>query len=183
MQQLTVVYLVHTSPICIVTLLQVIILGFPVTTVETVTIIKIDFQASTDKTLIQGAVDFLEKYNFTSKHKKVFQENGMPCLKTTYSKYYPSIYIDADKYDLITVISEGSWYSAKQAFISLVKHATNNSLNSVTGKLWSAEPVPPNPDAVEEYTPVRVPLLGFAFHVNNCRNCDDVPQECGLVDH
>ena len=158
-----------------------IILGFPVTTVETVTIIKIEFQASTDRKVIQNVVDFLEKYNFTPKHK-VLQENGVSCLKTTYSKYYPSIYIDADQYDLIATISESDPHSAQQAFVSLVRHATNNSENSVIGKLWSMEPVPPNSDIIGEYTPVRVPLLGFALRVSYCRKCDDVPQECGLVD-
>jgi len=157
-------------------------LEHPKTTIESVTIIKIDFQASQDETVIQNAVNFLENHNFTSTQEIVVQENDVQCLKTTYSNYYPSIFIEADKYDLIRDISEGEWHTVKQAFISLVRHGANNSESSMVGQLWSADPVPPNPDATE-YTPVRIPLLGFALRVSYCRKCDDVPQECGLVNY
>ena len=153
--------------------------GYPVTKVETVTIIKIDYQGSQDKAIIKNAVSFLRRYNFSSQDL-VIQRADKSLLRTTYSKYYRSEYIDAEEYELIRNISKDDWPSVKQAFISLVKNANKNVLNKVTGSTRSMELISPDPDA-EEYTPAQFPLLGFALRFSYTRECDDIPEECQLA--
>lgn len=153
--------------------------GYPVTKVETVTIIKIDFQGSEDKEIIQNAVSFVRMHNFSSQDL-IIQRADKSLLTTTYSKYYRSEYIDAEEYELIKTISQDDWHSVKQAFISLVKNATRNTLNEVTGRPWSMELIPPNSEA-KEYTPVELPLLGFALRLSYTRECDDIPEGCSLT--
>ena len=150
--------------------------GYPVTKVETVTIIKIDLQRLQDKTVTKNVVDFLTTHNF-SHYDEIIQRSNKSLLRTTYSKYYQSEYVKAKEYELIRIISNDSWHSVKQAFISLVKNATENTKNGDTGKLWSMELIPPDLDA-KEYTPIQLPLLGFALRVIYTRECDEIPEGC-----
>ena len=150
--------------------------GYPVTKVETVTIIKIDFQGSEDKVAIKNAASFLQRYNFSSQDV-IIQKTGKSLLRTTYSKYYQSQYIDAEEYELIRIISQDDWPAVKQAYISFVKNASRNTLNKVTGSPWSMELISPDADA-EEYTPVELPLIGFALRLSYTRECDDIPEGC-----
>ena len=156
--------------------MQLLFSGYPVTKVETVTIIKIDFEDSEDEVIINNAVSFLRTYNFSSQDV-IIQRGDKSLLKTTYSKYYQSEYIDAEEYELIRTISQADWPSVKQAFVSLVKNANSNTLNKVTGRPWLMELISPNPDA-EEYTPVELPLIGFALRLSYTRECDDIPEGC-----
>ena len=156
-----------------------IITGSPVTTIETVTIIKIDLQNAEDN-VVKNAVDFLKRHNFSSKTLKIQGSDGKSSLETTLSKYYQSEYIDAEEYDLIRTISEDGWRSVKRAFISLVEHAHNNTVKATRGGHWSMELIPPNPDTVE-YTPVEMSMLGFALRLSYSRDCDVVPDECTAI--
>lgn len=152
--------------------------GYPVTNVETVTIIKIKFQGSEDEATIKNAINFLKRHDFTS-NSVITKGPDKSTLRTTFSKYYPSQYIDAEEYELLRAISKDGWHSVKQSFISLVQHAYNNTENMVTGEPWSMELLSPDPDA-GEYTPVKLPMLGFAFRLSYTRDCDEIPEECGL---
>ena len=163
------------------TLLHMLLLpsDYPITKVETVTIIKIDFQGSEDKATIKNAVNFLRKYNFSSQDTTI-QRTGKSLLRTTYSKYYQSGYINAEEYELIRIISKDDWLSVRQALVSLVKHANTNTLNKVTGSPWLMELISPDPD-VEEYTPIELPMLGFALRLSYTRECDDITEGCLLA--
>ena len=138
-------------------------------------IIKIDFQPLENKIVIQHVVDFLEMYNFTYRDEV---EEGESRLIRTYSKYFQSGYIDAEDYGLIRAISKDGWRSVKQAFISLVEHGFNNTESMMIGDPWLMEMIPPN---TENYTPIRLPLLGFALRVSYRRECNDVTEGCDLI--
>lgn len=154
------------------------LLDDPTTHVDTVVIIKIDFQGSEDKSGIKNVTDFLKGYNYSSIDKIIIQgDDDKSFLRTTYTKYYQSIYIDAEEYELLKTISEGRWLSVNTAFTSLIKHAHDNTRDMVTGMAWSINLVNPDPDA-GEYTPIQLPLLGFAVNVIYIRACDEVPESC-----
>ena len=151
--------------------------GNPVTTVESVTIIRIEHQGAKDEALLKNAINSLKRYNFTSRNTIIRGRDDKSLLKTTLSKYYPSQHIKAEEYALIRDISNNSWSSVKQSLIALVQHAHNNTVKMVTGKRWSMELVPPNLDD-GEYTPVKLPMLGFALSFSYTRDCDASPEEC-----
>ena len=125
--------------------------------------------------MIQHVVDFLEMYNFTYRDEV---EEGESHMIRTYSKYFQSGYIDAEDYELIRAISKDGWRSVRQAFISLVEHGFNNTESMMIGDPWLMEMIPPD---TEDYTPIRLPLLGFALRVSYRRECDDVTGGCDLI--
>ena len=152
-------------------------LGYPVTNVETVTIIKVEYQGSENEALMKNAISLLKRYNFTSRNTVIQGTDSKSSLKTTMSKYYPSQYIAAKEYRLIRAISNNSWDSVKQSLIALVQHAHNNTEQMVTERGWLMELLPPDLDE-GEYTPVKLPMLGFALSLSYTRECNDSSEEC-----
>ena len=165
-------YIFNTSTTSYTCLLS----GYPVTKVETVTIIKIDLQRLQDSTVTKNVVDFLRTHNF-SHHDETIQRSNKFLIRTTYSKYYQSAYVKAKEYELVRIFSKDTWHIVKQAFISLVKNASENTMNGVIGKPWSMELIPPDLDA-QEYTPMKLPVIGFALRVIYTRECDEIPGGC-----
>ena len=148
------------------------------TTVETVTIIRVEYKGSEDdEAVMKNAINQLKGYNFTSSNTVIQGTDNKSFLKTTLSKYYPSQYIAADEYRLIRTISNSSWDSVKQSLVALVQHANNNTVQKVTGRRWSMQLLPPGLDE-EEYTPVKLPMLGFALSLSYTRDCDDTSGDC-----
>ena len=161
-----------------------IIAGIKVT-VETVIIINHRLHDGAAADIIPEVSEFMENYTFTHKESLVSVSNTF-YLKTEYHKYFPAQNVDAENYNLISVINEGngndslSWYEIKDDYKEFIENlATGEYYDDNT---WSIGLFPlENVHDGDDSGPVDMPLLGISVTLSYQQSCAKYPDVCDKI--
>ena len=147
-------------------------------TVDTVIIVEHKLQDGASSDVIQEVSEFMKNYTL-KRTQQMTNDSSTRYLEVKYHKFFPRESVNAEIYDLISVINEGnndtlSWPEIKDNYKMFIEKLVTGEYSD--DNVWSTALFPM--DESEDRGTVDISLLGISVTLSYRQSCAKYPDAC-----